>query len=1353
MAESNYSVSLVEGATAPSSATACTSVGDDCPSSVPFPDHSCFCEVCGVAFGSDSGLSLHQRAKHGEWYHQRRLPVFVRPGWSREEIVLVARAEIRLVWAARQSGMGEGRIRVNADLCRQFVNRKMDAIKYIRQTKAYKELLRKLEITMAEEGAEERELAPDGDTHLHQVMYGNWEQSQVVKHPRFVELPSKTVKQPVSVTETSESVPVGPVGEASGVVDGSKEGEDGVASPIRPQVVQRMWVTPEEKSRKGPKVRWGHELMIEVAREEQRLAGAFKMNVELHKRFPSRTLEAIKNMRRQDKYKALVKSLPAPHLVVTPPGPSEPQEGTPPQEVVSEENVGSSPQNVCTPLNVLCLSNEGIRPQIDCTMLPDDVSLNEVTMCEESFSIGGFGVDTPPRRIDGTDEGREKKKEDENDARDVSEPEPPSQACNPPQGDVSQAVGDVGGRTVDGQVGDSDQFDQGRDGGVGVETEYSSWKESLLEELVCAQGYLAGMDSLEFMDFRPGQLSREHREMLDIEYQRWVELELGSSHRRKGPRRRARRREAAGRKEAAGPAEAGGRRKRRRTEYARVQKLYRSNRGECSRKVLSGEWRSEETPSIPLEDQVVFWSRVFGEESVPDTRTGSPQGMVLWGLVEPITVEEIFSTLRKTKDGAVGLDKISRKEISKLNPRALQAHFNLWLYAGYQPIEFRRSRTVLIPKVQEPSGPGQFRPIAIGSFISRVFHRLLAERLSGLLEFQSRQRAFVKGDGIADNVFLLRCLLRDTCVDLKPMCLAFLDVSKAFDSVSHATLLLAAERMGAPGPFISYLRTLYSEASTVLHVDGRFSDSLKQNRGVRQGDPLSPLLFNCVIDWALASLDTEMGKVVGGGPRLNHLAFADDVVIIAESVVGLQHLCGQFERSLGRCGLTLNVEKSRTLRIAVDGKAKRWVCEPTPFVSLAGGLMPAVTITQAYKYLGVHISARERDATPEELLTRGLNQLKAAPLKPQQRMYMLRTHLLPKLHHKLVLSRSRGGVLNRLDRLVRKSVRSWLALPHDTTNVFIHCDSRHGGLGIPALRLTIPLMKSARLRRLAALRDPVFVALIASSRTFAEEVRRCGEPVKIGDSTVTSAPAGKEALAEQLYSSADGYGLRSSAGVPYVHSWVSDGTALMSGSAYIHAIQVRGATLATKKRAARGRPDANTACECCGRTETLGHVLQVCHRTWGSRIKRHDALMEKFLHSLEIRGGSILRAPVIPVVGGSPQKPDGVIYFQSHCWVVDASVVADNADLDNAHLSKCAKYDTPAVRDWCQLNWPSHEGVRGSIRFGALIFNWRGVMSRRSARMCDELKVPRATVKLFAVGVVEAGWRMFREFHRSTAQW
>ena len=80
-----------------------------------------------------------------------------------------------------------------------------------------------------------------------------------------------------------------------------------------------------------------------------------------------------------------------------------------------------------------------------------------------------------------------------------------------------------------------------------------------------------------------------------------------------------------------------------------------------------------------------------------DERVVRPQGMVLWSLVRATTADEIYAALRKSKQGAAGLDKISRDDMRKLDPRTLLAHFNLWLYVSYQPAEFRRSRTVLIP--------------------------------------------------------------------------------------------------------------------------------------------------------------------------------------------------------------------------------------------------------------------------------------------------------------------------------------------------------------------------------------------------------------------------------------------------------------------------------------------------------------------------------------------------------------------------------------------------------------------------------------------------------------------------------
>ena len=260
-------------------------------------------------------------------------------------------------------------------------------------------------------------------------------------------------------------------------------------------------------------------------------------------------------------------------------------------------------------------------------------------------------------------------------------------------------------------------------------------RTTLLNVLLSNQDCFVGLDATEFIGFKPDQLSTMEKRKIDQEYTRWIQQELRVGGSRKGPHRRARRREAVPRDgEAAGPEKAMGRRKRRRAQYARVQKAYHLNRMECARKVLSGEW---EEGAIPLEDQVRFWSGVFGTPSRDDERTTDPLGRVMWDLVNPIWLEEIMVTLRKSKDGAAGIDRITRDDMRKLDPRALQAHFNLWLYAGYQPAEFRHSRTVLIPKVAVPVAPEEYRPIAISSFVSRVFHRLLAERLSTLLTFQS----------------------------------------------------------------------------------------------------------------------------------------------------------------------------------------------------------------------------------------------------------------------------------------------------------------------------------------------------------------------------------------------------------------------------------------------------------------------------------------------------------------------------------------------------------------------------------------------------------------------------------------
>ena len=72
-------------------------------------------------------------------------------------------------------------------------------------------------------------------------------------------------------------------------------------------------------------------------------------------------------------------------------------------------------------------------------------------------------------------------------------------------------------------------------------------------------------------------------------------------------------------------------------------------------------------------------------------------------------------------------------------------------------------------------------------------------------------------------------------------------------------------------------------------------------------------------------------------------------------------------------------------------------------------------------------------------------------------------------------------------------------------------------------------------------------------------------------------------------------------------------------------------------------------------------------------IELSDMMPSLRSSSMENSGCAVTRAPVIMVWGGSPQILNAVLYSQNTCWVVDASVVADNADLDNAHDSKYVK--------------------------------------------------------------------------------
>ena len=162
-----------------------------------------------------------------------------------------------------------------------------------------------------------------------------------------------------------------------------------------------------------------------------------------------------------------------------------------------------------------------------------------------------------------------------------------------------------------------------------------------------------------------------------------------------------------------------------------------------------------------------------------------------------------------------------------------------------------------------------------------------------------QQRAFRAGmDGCRDNTVLLDALLRSRYQQFKSTFAATLDLAKAFDSVEHSAIMRAAEAAGISPLLIQCLRNLYASSTTTLSGTEWSSEPIKVTRGVKQGNPLSPVLLNLVIDQLLRSFPQECGSTYNG-KTVRAMAFAEDLVLLADSPIGLQHLLDWTSTFLG----------------------------------------------------------------------------------------------------------------------------------------------------------------------------------------------------------------------------------------------------------------------------------------------------------------------------------------------------------------------------------------------------------------------------------------------------------------------
>jgi ribonuclease HI/endonuclease/exonuclease/phosphatase family metal-dependent hydrolase len=406
--------------------------------------------------------------------------------------------------------------------------------------------------------------------------------------------------------------------------------------------------------------------------------------------------------------------------------------------------------------------------------------------------------------------------------------------------------------------------------------------------------------------------------------------------------------------------------------YAWIQQYQEISRFDIRAEQFDSKFATEIQNNIKKKEREI--EEEIENEEIVERRKSTNERKGKHKLHENITKEELehaITMLKRSK--AAGIDNIPNEILMHGGDSMLKSLlilFNMILKIKDSPNKWKLGLIVPIFKRGQIDklNPNNYRPITLLSCVGKLFALILEIRLTEFCEvnqiLSEEQNGFRPDRSCIDNIYTIVELVQTRTRLKKQTILCFIDLTKAYDIVFRDGLWQRLLDVGIDGDIWLLLKNMYSNTQSQVVVNDERSPRFEIESGVRQGDPLSPLLFSIFIDGLVTHIKNLNAGIEIDAQYLSLLLYADDIVLIANSAEHMQIMLDGIHEYSVKWRFEVNLAPSKTAVMLFNcGENEK------NFRYMIGDKQ--VGITDQYDYLGVEItSPLNWDATKTRMIAK-----------------------------------------------------------------------------------------------------------------------------------------------------------------------------------------------------------------------------------------------------------------------------------------------------------------------------------------------------------------------------------------------